>query len=136
MHTYASVKNISVTTSCACMTKFQRFTTCNKTIFTSFTQGPVVQNWVKANPGLKISLKPVFQLLYFYPSVYFGTLKMKTLIDPDKMPQEIFQNSQRDCRTKTILLFYSVYFHIFLITFLLCSYNCNSITVVVVKNRQ
>ena len=37
------------------------------------------------------------QCFSFYTSVYFETLKMKTLLDPDKMPEEIFLNSQKNC---------------------------------------
>ena len=32
----------------------------------------------------------MFYFLYFYTSVYFKTLEMKILIDPDKMPKEVF----------------------------------------------
>jgi hypothetical protein len=36
-----------------------------------FPQGPVVQRWVSANPGLKFNL--LFWLVYFCTSVYFKT---------------------------------------------------------------
>ena len=44
-----------------------------------------------------MGLKNLTQVLVFvfYTSVYYETLKMKTLIDPDKMPEEIFLNSQQ-----------------------------------------
>ena len=47
------------------------------------------------NPGLKS--KTMFQFLYFYTSVCFETFKITTLIDPDKMPEEIFLNLLTDC---------------------------------------
>ena len=55
-------------------------------------QGPVVQSEIKANPGK--NLTQCFIFLYFYTSVYFETLKMKTFIDPDEMPEEIFLNEE------------------------------------------
>ena len=43
-----------------------------------------------ANPGLKFD--PEFKFSYFYMSVCCETLKMKTPIDQDKVPEEIFSN--------------------------------------------
>jgi hypothetical protein len=43
-----------------------------KTKILIFTvQGPVVQRWVSANPGLKLNL--LFWFVYFYTSVYLKT---------------------------------------------------------------
>ena len=53
-----------------------------------FHQGPVVQSWVSANPGLKFN--PLFSFLYFYPSVSSQTLGTKTSIDIEKISEEIF----------------------------------------------
>ena len=41
--------------------------------------------------------EPVFYAFVIYMSVYFATLKIKTLIDLDKMPEEIFLNSKTNC---------------------------------------
>ena len=50
--------------------------------------GLVVQSWVSANPGLKFN--PLFQFLYFYPSVSSKTLGTKTSVHIDKISEEIF----------------------------------------------
>ena len=48
-------------------------------------QGPVVQSWVSANPGLKFDL---FKFMYFCTSIYFKASEKKTPIDPDKIPEK------------------------------------------------
>jgi hypothetical protein len=40
-------------------------------VYVYMYQGPVVQRWVSANPGLKFNL--LFWFVYFYTSVYFKT---------------------------------------------------------------
>ena len=41
-----------------------------------------------------VKIRASVLVLYFYTSVYFKTLKMKTVIDPDKIPEKIFLNLQ------------------------------------------
>jgi hypothetical protein len=57
-------------------------------------QGPIVQSWISANPGLKLNL--LFLFVYFYTSICFETLEKKTPTDPDLDPddvsEEIFPN--------------------------------------------
>ena len=60
----------------------------NEALINAIHQGPVVQSWASANPGLKFN--PLFCFLYFYPSVSSKTLGTKTSIEIEKISEEIF----------------------------------------------